>query len=116
MQYAALGRLARYEMVSRFDEAGDRPKSERHACPGVEPEMIIRLGARDIEAGVIESAACYEVSLYARSGERVNRISKHSEDAEARCAGRSHRKGSLAPGKLIVDPVNPNSNRQLRDA
>lgn len=83
MQYAALGRLARYEMVSRFDEACDRPKSERHARPGVEPEMILRLGVVYIEAGVIQSATCYEVSLYARSGECVNRISKHTEDAEA---------------------------------
>ena len=83
MQYAALSLLARYEMVSRLDEACDRPKSERHARPGIEPEMILRLGVVDIETDVIQSTPCYEVSLCARSGECVNRISKHTEDAEA---------------------------------
>ena len=83
MQDPALGLLARYKMVSRLDEACDRTKSERHPCSCIESEMILRLGAVDIEAGVVQSAACYEVSLYARSRECVNRISKNAEDAEA---------------------------------
>lgn len=113
MNYAALGWFAGYEVVSRFHEARNRPQSECHSKPGIQSEVILRLGSGDIEFRVIQPATSHDVGLRTRSRKCINEIGQYSTDSKI--IGWPRGTGLLAR-KCVVDPVKPNSDRQFGNA
>ena len=57
----------------------------RTSClrPALSPKLFSDFAPATSRLGVVESAARYEVSLYARSGECVKQIAERSEDARS---------------------------------
>lgn len=110
MDYAALGWFAGYEVVSRLHEARDRSQSECHSQPGIQSEVILRLGSGDVEFRVIQAATSHDVALRARSRKCINEIAQYSTDSKIIGWPRGN---CLLARKCVVDPVKPNPDRQF---
>lgn len=111
--YSALRWLPGYEVISRLQEARDRPQPERHSNSGVQAEMILRFGSGDIEPRIVQPSSRHDVALCARSRERIDEIAKYAGNSKT--VGIRRRRSKVLSGEIVVDPVKSNSDRQLGD-
>lgn len=103
MEYSAFRWLAGYEVISRFQEAGDRTHGECHPYSGIQTPMIFGLRGGDIELRVVQTSSSHDVALRRSSGKRVDEIGEYSSDSEAVCGGWGGSNGLAR--EAIVDPV-----------
>src|ERR1700682_5536459 len=61
--------LARDEVISRLQEAGDGTHRKRHPCSRVQSPMILSLGTGDVERRVVPPSSSHDVRLCRRSRE-----------------------------------------------